>query len=36
VHVDDFREMQRAGAIRRLSSLFDACRRKFLNAALLP
>jgi hypothetical protein len=35
VHVDDFREMQRAGAMPCLSSLFDACRRKFLNAANL-
>ena len=35
MHVDDFREMQRAGAMPCLSSLFDACRRKFLNAANL-
>lgn len=35
MHVDDFREMQRAGAMPCLSSLFDASRRKFLNAANL-
>ncbi len=35
VHIDEFREMQRDSAKHCLSSLFDASRWKFLNAANL-
>jgi hypothetical protein len=35
MHIDDFRAAQRHGASQALTSLLNACRRKFLNAARL-